>query len=104
MRLHAKLDTGASFCIFQRDFGEQLGLDIEGGDQRTFHTANGEFKAFGHEVTITCFEWQFDSMVYFPALPAIGRNVLGRHGWLQQFSLAVIDYKSLLHLSHFNQE
>lgn len=102
MRLLAKLDTGASHCIFERVYGEQLGLNIEGGDRITLHTANSEFQAYGHEVMIACFDWQFNSVVYF-ATPEIHRNVLGRHGWLQQFRLALIDYDSILHLSHYNQ-
>jgi hypothetical protein len=27
----AKLDTGASYCIFRRGIGEALGLDVESG-------------------------------------------------------------------------
>ncbi len=103
VRLLAKVDTGASFCIFARDYGEQLGLNIEGGDRITVHTANSEFQAYGHEVSIACFDWQFNSVVYFAA-PEIQRNVLGRRGWLQQFRLALIDYDSILHLSHYNQQ
>ena len=103
MRLLAKLDTGATHCIFERVYGEQLGLNIESGQSRTFHTANGEFQAYGHEVTITCFEWQFQSFVFFPAALEIQRNVLGQQGWLQQFRVALVDYDSVLHLSHYNQ-
>ena len=104
IRLHAKLDTGATYCIFQREYGEQLALDIESGQRITISTANSEFSAFGHEVTISCFEWQWNSVVYFPAQPEIRRNVLGRHGWLQQFRVALIDYDSILHISRYNEE
>ncbi|MFZ0963364.1 MAG: aspartyl protease family protein [Terriglobia bacterium] len=103
VRLLAKLDTGADYCIFERVYGEQLGLNIESGRPTLFRTANGEFQAFGHEVTITCFDWQFDSVVFFPATIEIGRNVLGRQGWLQKFRVALIDYDSVLHLSHYNE-
>ena len=103
VRLIAKLDTGASCCIFQREYGEQLGLDIEDGEPITLSTANSQFQTYGHEVKITCFDWQFDSVVFFPALPGIQRNVLGRHGWLEQFRLALVHYDSRLHLSHYNQ-
>jgi len=41
--------------------------------------------------------------VFFPAAREIQRNVLGRQGWLQQFRVALIDYDSVLHLSHYNQ-
>lgn len=103
VRLLAKLDTGASCCIFERVYGEQLGLNIEGGRQTLFRTANSQFQAYGHEVTITSFDSQFDSEVFFPAEAEIRRNVLGRHGWLQKFRLALIDYDSVLHLSHYDQ-
>jgi hypothetical protein len=103
VRLHAKLDTGADYCIFAREYGEELGLNIEDGQLTSFSTANSEFRAYGHEVTITCFEWQFDSLVFFAAIPEIRRNFLGRQGWLQKFRVALIDYDSVLHLSHYNE-
>lgn len=104
VRLHAKLDTGASFCIFERAYGEQLGLSIEAGHPQVFRTANSQFHAYGHEVTITSFEFQFNSEVFFAAEDAIQRNVLGRNGWIQKFRLALIDYDSVLHLSDYNQQ
>ncbi|MGO8814320.1 MAG: retropepsin-like aspartic protease [Terriglobia bacterium] len=104
VRLHAKLDTGADYCIFAREHGEELGLIIiEDGQLTSFSTANSEFRAYGHEVTLTCFEWQFESMVYFAEMPEIRRNLLGRQGWLQQFRVALVDYDSVLHLSHYNK-
>jgi hypothetical protein len=103
VRLLAKLDTGAAHCIFERVYGEQLGVNIEAGQAKTFRTATGDFQAYGHEVTITCFEWEFPSVVFFPAALEIHRNVLGRQGWLQQFRVALIDYDSVLHLSQYNQ-
>lgn len=66
MRLLAKLDTGASFCIFERVYGEELGLNIEGGEEIRISTATEPFRAYGHEVTITSFDWTFGSVVYFP--------------------------------------
>lgn len=87
VRLPAKLDTGASYCIFQREYGEILGLNIEAGQQTTFATANSSFVAYGHEVMIACFEWQFNSTVFFPREREIRRNVLGRNGWIQNFRM-----------------
>src|SRR5438034_471417 len=31
VQIDAKLDTGASFCIFERTYAEVLGLTVEGG-------------------------------------------------------------------------
>jgi len=103
VRLHAKLDTGASFCIFEREYGEQLGFNVESGREVTVFTVNSRFQVYGHEVTITCFDWTFASEVFFAGSLEIHRNVLGRRGWLQQFRMALIDYDSVLHLSHYDQ-
>ena len=48
----AKIDTGSSHCVFQRQLGEQLGFQIEQGIPETFGTAAGAFLAYGHEVTL----------------------------------------------------
>ena len=41
--LMAKIDTGASHCIFRRIYGEQLGLDIERGYLLQVSTPTGTF-------------------------------------------------------------
>lgn len=41
VRLPAKVDTGATCCIFQRDYAEQLGIEVECGEYREFQTATG---------------------------------------------------------------
>ncbi len=51
--LQAKVDTGASACIFSRWYGELLGLTIESGRVEYFGTATGRFKAYGHQVTLS---------------------------------------------------
>ncbi|HXJ91879.1 MAG TPA: aspartyl protease family protein [Terriglobia bacterium] len=104
VRLHAKLDTGASVCIFERAYGEQLGLKVEDGRPIQVRTANSEFQVYGHDVTIACFDWQFDSFVFFAATTEIQRNALGRQGWLHQFRVGLIEYDSVLYLSRYNQE
>ncbi len=38
-RLDAKIDTGASHCIFERQHGERLSFDIESGILERFDTA-----------------------------------------------------------------
>jgi predicted aspartyl protease len=63
VRIHAKVDTGATFCIFQREHGEELGIDIEGGQRLRISTAAGEFTAFGHEITLESLGWEFASTV-----------------------------------------
>ena len=67
-------------------------------------TAAGSFDAYGHNVTLSCFEWELETIVYFAAHEGFTRNVVGRSGWLQQFRLALIDHDSMLFLSHYDDD
>jgi len=58
----------------------------------------------GHEVSITAFGYQFNVIAYFTAMHDFKRNVLGRHGWLQQMRIGIIDYDGQLYLSAYDDE
>ena len=98
----AKVDTGAEYCLFQRDVAESLELDLEDGHQLTLETLTGVFTAYGHEVTLQTLDIAFDVMVYFAADYEVPRNLLGRHGWLQQVRLGLNDYDEILYLSAYD--
>ncbi len=102
VRLLAKVDTGASFCIFQRDYAEQLGIDVEAGEHVVVGTAIGRFDVYGHTLKLVCLDWEFDAKVYFAAPPEFKRNVLGRAGWLDRFRLGIVDHDATLFLSHYD--
>jgi predicted aspartyl protease len=104
IEITAKLDTGASFCIFERQHGELLNLDIESGEPITIGTATGSFRAFGHRLDIITFGLSWESTVYFIAEEGIKRNVLGRTGWLDRVKLALLDYEGKLLLSSYHDE
>jgi len=53
-------------------------------------------------VTLSCFDWEFETMVYFAARDEFTRNVVGRSGWLQYFRLGLIDHDAILFLSHYD--
>lgn len=46
---NAKVDTGSSNCIFARDLGDELGLDIETGLRLLVGTVTGTFVAYQHK-------------------------------------------------------
>lgn len=100
----AYVDTGASFCIFERMFGEDLGIQIETGHQITLATATGRFTAFGHTVKLSVLGYELETMVYFAKDESFSRNVLGRNGWLNRLRIAVIDYEGQLYLSHYDED
>jgi hypothetical protein len=101
VRLTAKLDTGASFCIFQRDYAEHLGIEVESGlPTRIATPAGGVFLAYGHILRLSCLEWEIETTVYFAESLSFNRNVLGRDGWLQHFRIGVVHANAMLYLSH----
>lgn len=100
----AKIDTGSTYCVFERSCGEALGLDIEAGERRGIGTASGSFSAFGHWVTLTVENYSFDSMVFFAQDVNFNRNVLGRNGWLDRVIIGVNDYDGKLYLSRYESE
>jgi hypothetical protein len=102
VNLQAKIDTVAESCIFERKFGEQLGLDIEVGERQQFGTATGSFLTFGHSITLIVEDFQFDSYVYFANDEFFDRNVLGRFGFLDRVIIAIDDYDGKLYLSQKN--
>ena len=57
----AKVDTGSTYCVFERGNGEALGIEIEKVLPILMGTATGTFKAFGHELT-----FQFSESKQFP--------------------------------------
>jgi predicted aspartyl protease len=99
----AKLDTGATDCIFSRRFGEDLGLEIEDGERILISTANSVFTAYGHEITLSVLDYELDVLAFFAEDSAFNRDVLGRRGFLDQFAIGLIDYDGLLYLSAYGQ-
>jgi hypothetical protein len=97
----AKIDTGSTYCIFQRLHGELLGFDIERGLSVTIGTATGTFKAFGHELTLSVLGIETVSTVYFAESDYFDRNVLGRIGWLDRVKLGLIEREGKLFLSEY---
>lgn len=99
----AKIDTGSSHCIFERKYGQQLELEIENGIELNFNTAAGDFRAFGHELTLTVLGIENVSTVYFAESDYFDRNVLGRIGWLDRVKLGLIERDGKLFLSEYKK-
>jgi len=97
----AKVDTGATYCIFERAYGEKLGIEIETGLRERISTPSGSFWAFAHLVTLIVEDYSFDSTVYFAHDESFNRNVLGRHGWLDRVIIGINDYDGKLYLSRY---
>ena len=101
VELIAKLDTGAAHCIFERKYGEMLGLDVESGRLQRFRTVAGAFTAYEHEVTIQTLGIEFSALVFFAQTSEFTRNFVGRSGWLDRLRIAIVDYDRLLFVSPY---
>lgn len=99
VKLFAKIDTGADYCLFERAFAEALSIDVERGTQLSFSTVAGQFRAYGHDLTMTVLGIEVHALVYFYEDRDITRNVLGRNGWLNRIRLGLVDHDSLVYLS-----
>jgi len=100
----AKIDTGSTYCVFERIIGERLGIEIEMGLPEKISTASGSFRAFAHQLTLAVEDYEFDSTVYFAQDENFSRNVLGRHGWLDRIIIGINDYDGKLYLSRYESE
>jgi hypothetical protein len=98
---NAKLDTGSSHCVFARNIGEELGIDIETGLRLLVGTVTGKFVAYLHEVNLSVASFEFSSLVAFAANEEFQRNVLGRHGFIEQMSIGLVDYEGKLYLGRY---
>lgn len=100
-RFEAKVDTGSTYCVFERRHGEELGLEIEKGLIERISTASGSFPAFAHQLTLIVEGCEFDATVYFAQDENFKLNILGRRGWLDRVIVAINDYDGKLYLSRY---
>lgn len=101
LRLNAKLDTGSKFCIFQPRQAQFLKLDLLSGIPERIRTAAGSFCAYGHEITLTVGDLEWETTVYFAEPEDFPVNVVGRVGFLDHLQVGLVDYEQLLYLSPY---
>ncbi|HZS04659.1 MAG TPA: retropepsin-like aspartic protease [Blastocatellia bacterium] len=89
--INAKLDTGSTFCVFQRRYAELLGLDVESGAPQRIRTTTGSFTAYGHEVTMTVGGLEWQAVVYFAEDENFPVSVVGRAGFLDRLRVGLVD-------------
>jgi len=101
--IRAKLDTGSTFCVFQRLYADLLGLDAKRGVPQRINTATGSFAAHGHEITLTVGQLEWQAIVYFAEDEDFPVNVVGRRGFLDRLRVGLMDYEQLLYLSSYDE-
>jgi hypothetical protein len=99
----AAIDTSSTFNIFERKYGEALELDVESGLHNRIATATGYFYCYGHELTLSIFDLEWQAVVYFAESDAFLKSVVGRVGFLDRSRVGIIDYEQLLYLGLYDE-
>jgi hypothetical protein len=100
--IETKLDTGSTFCIFQPQYAELLGLEIEKGEPEIVRAATEKFIVYGHELTLKVVNLEWEATVYFVLDKLFPVSVLGRISFLDRLKIGLVDYEQLLYLSSYN--
>lgn len=100
--LKARLDTGASDCLFDTHYAEVLDIDAASGFERTYRTLAGSFRAFGHELTLNTLGLEWSAIVYFHQTGDPANAFVGRRGWLDRLQLGLVHYSQDLYLGPFH--
>jgi hypothetical protein len=95
----AKIDTGATLCVFQREYADELDIDVETGIRQIVLTATGRFETYGRTVMLSCLDLDTESTVYFAGTYEFSRNVLGLHGWLDKIRFGLVHHDNCLFMS-----
>src|SRR5438105_2378773 len=101
VRVNAKLDTGSKFCVFKPSLAAWLGLDLLSGIPERIRTAAGSFPAYGHEVTLSVGDLEWQTIVYFAEPEDFPINVVGRIGFLDRLRVGLVDYEQLLYFGPY---
>jgi hypothetical protein len=101
----AKFDPGSHVCLFSREIGELLQLDVESGVPITLGSSisPGKLNAFGHEVTLQVGSIPLSLMVYFSRDYGI-LNFIGRQGWLPRMIIGIVDYEQKMYLALYQPD
>ena len=95
-KVFALIDSGADSCLFPRDIGEVLNIDVRKGLPIMYTGIGGQQVPFYfHEVTVFFDQYSFKTMAGF-AHAGIGTGgILGQRGFFENFAVK-FDYKHLV--------
>ena len=95
LRYAALIDSGADFCIFDAEIGENLGLNVRSGKKEQFGGIQeiGGAEAFLHEVVLNIGGWDYKTIISFSYdIAKWGYGILGQKGFFDIFKIS-FDYR-----------
>lgn len=97
----ALIDSGADFCIFDAEIGEQLGLDVRNGRKEVFGgiQERGGAEAYFHEVTLAVGGYEYRITAGFSYdIAKNGFGILGQKGFFDLFTVKFDYQKEIVEL------
>lgn len=94
VRVYALIDSGADYCIFHAEIGEQIGLQINSGKSLAFSgISSAEQTAYFHNIKLEVGGHQFDCYAGFSRdMQNLPYGILGQMGFFNIFKVS-FDYK-----------
>jgi hypothetical protein len=88
------IDSGADYCIFHAEIGEQIGLQIESGKRLSFSGSSGqEQSAYFHEIKLEVGGHEISCFAGFSReLQSLPYGILGQEGFFDNFKIT-FDYQ-----------
>ena len=99
---YAKLDTGASGCVFPADFARRMRINLAAGELVPVEDFHGDSQSLP-EVPIMlriCGEWMMTKAVFDWRLDKNAEPIIGREGVFPRFGFALFHQDGLLFASH----
>lgn len=89
----ALVDSGSDLCLFDAEFGELLGIDIESGEKTEVGGVTGAAAPYyWHDVTLNVGGHYFQTRVGFMRAIASDYGILGQDGFFN-FFVVKFDYR-----------
>lgn len=105
LNIESYFDSGAKYSVFPRWVSDELGLDIEAGEEVFLKTGAGLMPAYLHYLTLNIGTLLFDDApVCIAKYTDFDRCLLGRGGWLPSVRLGLVGYDEHFFLSHYDDE
>ena len=94
VRVFALIDSGADYCIFHAEIGEQIGLEIESGKSLSFSGISSVGQtAYFHNIELEVGGHRFDCYAGFSRdIQDLPYGILGQVGFFDIFKVS-FDYK-----------
>ena len=90
----ALIDSGADYCIFHADLGEQIGIQVESGKRLPFHGTGGQEQiAYFHDIKLEVGGYEIPCYAGFSRdFLSMPYGILGQIGFFDKFKIT-FDYE-----------